>query len=164
MPLWDWSICRRALIVCGLGLTAALVTTRPGGATCCLINTSCSAASQTDCEGEGGEFICAGACNGSGCEELLNPPPCPPTATPTDTPMATATATVTATATAIATPVPNGGDCTTSNQCASLTCLNGVCEPASPAPATSASGLVVALAILVGLGGLGLWRMRRPVQ
>jgi MYXO-CTERM domain-containing protein len=39
-----------------------------------------------------------------------------------------------------------------------MNCVNGICEPVSPAPATSPSGLV---AILIVLGGLGLWRLRR---
>jgi len=45
--------------------------------------------------------------------------------------------------------------------CASLNCVNGICEPnLAPAPATSTSGLAVALAILIGLGALGTWRLR----
>jgi MYXO-CTERM domain-containing protein len=39
-----------------------------------------------------------------------------------------------------------------------MSCVNGICEPVSPAPATSTSGLV---AIVLVLSGLGLWRLRR---
>jgi MYXO-CTERM domain-containing protein len=47
-----------------------------------------------------------------------------------------------------------------SSQCASLVCEDGVCT-AAPAPALSPNALAVALAFLLGLGGLGVWRTRR---
>jgi MYXO-CTERM domain-containing protein len=56
--------------------------------------------------------------------------------------------------------VPNGGECEVSSQCASLVCEDGVCT-AAPAPALSPNALAVALAFLLGLGGLGVWRTRR---
>jgi hypothetical protein len=56
--------------------------------------------------------------------------------------------------------VPNGGECEEASQCASLVCEDGVCT-AAPAPAMSADALAVALIVLLGLGALGVWRMRR---
>src|SRR6185295_18738183 len=84
------------------------------------------------------------------------------TATVTRTGTKTNTATTTPTVTPTNTPVPNGGSCTTPADCQSLNCVNGICEPpASPAPTASTNGLAVAVAILVGLGAIAMWRSRR---
>jgi hypothetical protein len=98
-------------------------------------------------------------CGTNGCV-----PTATPSATPTTTPTATASGTppVTATATATATKVPNGGECMDPSQCASGICANGMCESATaPVPAASSTGLLVAVAVLIGLGGVALLRRLR---
>ena len=87
-----------------------------------------------------------------------------PSATPTTTPSASPsiTPTRTATATPANTPVPNGGECMTPSQCASGICTNGICQgPTAGVPATSSSGLLLAVIVLVALGGLALLRRLR---
>src|SRR5262249_7249338 len=84
------------------------------------------------------------------------------TGTVTSTPTLTGTSTTTPTITPTRTPVPNGGSCATPAECQSLNCINGICEPPnSPAPAASPTGLAIGIGILIALGALGLWRMRR---
>lgn len=99
----------------------------------------------------------------------------PPTATPTmgvpDTPTPTATL------------VPQGGDCDDDADCSTTFCVDGVCcdtqcsgpdqvcdrppdvgvcvTPPQVAPAVSPAGLLVALAVLIAMGGAALWRRAR---
>jgi hypothetical protein len=92
-----------------------------------------------------------------------------PTATPTATPTNTS--------------VPQGGDCATPSQCSTGFCVDGVCcntlcdqpgvicnqagnrgvcsVPTAPAPALTPRGLLMALALLVGLGAFALHRSVR---
>jgi hypothetical protein len=84
-----------------------------------------------------------------------------PTATPTMTPTTTVTPTTTPTLTPTNTRVPDGGSCTTSSECASGRCVDGVCTRVNATPTMSPNGLAIALALLIGLGAVGLWRLRR---
>lgn len=122
----------------------------PGG--CCLQMIkleTCFQRTEAECATSGGDFTPNAFCSFGSCVLLPSP-------TPTNTP------TVTPTVTPTNTRVPNGGSCMTSSECASLLCVNGVCVAApSPAPAVSPNGLAIALATLIGLGALALWRTRR---
>lgn len=126
----------------------------------------------------GFQFINA-SCNANSGECEVNTP----TATATAT--STATATGTATSTPTNTPVPNGGECVGTGDCvADNFCVDEVCcsepscpvgsscgnpgqvgtcsaDPAAPAPALSSHNLLMALAVLVALGGLAMLRRRR---
>jgi hypothetical protein len=85
-----------------------------------------------------------------------------PSATPTVTPSATPTVTPTTTPTATPTAVPLGGSCADASECAAgVPCVEGICggQPA-PAPTASRAGLLVALALLAGIGGLTILRRR----
>ncbi|MGH7790576.1 MAG: hypothetical protein ACRERC_27190 [Candidatus Binatia bacterium] len=126
---------------------------------CCDLSVSnpdaqCAHLTEAECTSQGGTSIPNSICLGDGS--------CLATRTPTATPTATATATASTTATPTETPVPNGGECVTPSQCASGICLNGICEPApAGVPAASSSGLLTAVAVLIGLGGVGLLRRMR---
>lgn len=90
---------------------------------------------------------------------------CPtPTATPTNTPTPTPTNTPTATPTntPTATPVSLGGGCSMTSQCSGqATGIDGVCTGATAAaPAASNTGLLIALALLAGIGGFAIRRRR----
>jgi len=108
----------------------------------------CADTSEGTCElALGGSFVADGSC-GDPLEGCI-------THTPTITP------TVTQTATPTGTPVPNGGECTSPAQCASRNCVDGICLAWMGAvPAISTSGLAVVVAILLGLGVFGTWRIR----
>jgi hypothetical protein len=59
--------------------------------------------------------------------------------------------------------IPEGGACAAQpDACATgLVCQNGICSvPAAPAPLLSTAGLAIALASLIGFGGLALIRRR----
>lgn len=97
--------------------------------------------------------VCAvgvfGGCDGS-CGAICQTA----TATASHTPTATATATVTGT------PVPNGGACTDTAQCApGLSCINSVCSPIG-APAISSQGLGLGAGLLALIAALSLRRRR----
>jgi MYXO-CTERM domain-containing protein len=99
-----------------------------------------------------------------------------PTATPTSTPTATPSETPTGT------PVPQGGSCAASSLCSTGICVDGVCcdtactgalehcnlpgqagtcaSTAAEAPALTPSGLIAALALLVGAGAWSIRRLR----
>jgi MYXO-CTERM domain-containing protein len=100
-----------------------------------------------------------------------------PTRTPTSTPTATPTATPTNTA------VPNGGGCDDPSDCLSDNCVDDTCceqsscplgqycdnpgnagtcspDPTAPAPAISRHGVVLALALLIAIGGFAVRRRR----
>lgn len=119
---------------------------------CCLVTVKtmqCIPHTKDECDAQSGNFIPNAFCSFDNCVLL-------PTATPTVTP------TVTPSVTPTVTRVPNGGSCMTPAECASLNCVNGVCAGfVSPAPAVSSNGLAIGLAILIGLGAVGLWRMQR---
>jgi hypothetical protein len=112
-----------------------------------------------------------------------------PTATPTSTPTSTPTNTGTPTNTPTVTPtnnlIPDGGDCDDPAECASGNCVDDVCcaeaacppgqscdnpgnagmcspDPTAPAPALSRRGVLLALAILLVVGGLAVLRRRHP--
>jgi hypothetical protein len=108
-----------------------------------------------------------------------NTPTETPTATPTETPTATPTETPTVTPTS--TGVANGGACGAPTDCTSGNCVDAVCcadpscppgqscdipgnagacspDPTAPAPALSPSSALVALALLVVIGGLAVLR------
>jgi len=139
---------------------------------CCDFPTLCLNETQTQCANSGGTFTANAFCNLIDNTCQLNPSPTPTTtatvtatSTTTATPSVTATATVTFTTTPSVTPtktrVPNGGSCMLPSDCESLKCVDGTCAPnLSPAPATSANGLALGLAMLIALGGIGLWRGR----
>ncbi len=100
----------------------------------------------------------------------------PPTST------ATATATSTPTATATSTGVSNGGRCMSPSQCQSGNCVDEVCcdtacqgpleqcnlpgqrgvcvSTAAPAPTLSDRALILALVLLIGIGGLAIAQRR----
>jgi hypothetical protein len=100
-------------------------------------------------------------------------------ATPTETPTVTTTATPTVTGT----PVPQGGACATSSQCATGFCANGVCcdtacsgpleqcnlpgrggtcaSTAAPSPALTPWGLMAASLVLAGVAAVALRRRTR---
>lgn len=101
-----------------------------------------------------------------------------------DGPCCLPTPTATPTATPTNTPAGPGEACTTSSQCASMFCVDGVCcdeacdgpnevcnvpgregtclpETTAPAPALSGLGKLVALGLLVTIAALGLRRWRR---
>jgi hypothetical protein len=108
---------------------------------CCLINNGmdCAVATQLDCE-PNGMFVPNGDCQQNAC--VTNTPNPTPTLTPTNT------------------RVPDGGSCMTSAECASLSCVDGVCQPlVSPAPATSGYALAAGLVILIGLGAVAMRRI-----
>lgn len=113
-----------------------------------------------------------------------------PTGTPTDTPTATPTGTATGTpadtptVTPTNTRVPDGGSCDDPADCISGNCVDdtccaeascppgqscdnpgnaGVCspDPVAPAPAITPTGVLLALALLLGIGGVALVRRRR---
>ena len=109
-----------------------------------------------------------------------------PTVTPTATPTTTATSTptVTRTATPTNTPVPQGGACATTSQCASgLSCADSVCcntactdplmrcnlagqvgtcaSAAASAPTLTPWGLLGASLVLAGIAGMALRRRMR---
>jgi len=109
-----------------------------------------------------------------------------PTVTPTATPTTTATSTptVTRTATPTNTPVPQGGACATTSQCASgLSCADSVCcnsacadplmrcnlagqvgtcaSDAAAAPTLTPWGLLVGSMLLAGIAGMALRRRMR---
>jgi hypothetical protein len=105
-----------------------------------------------------------------------------PTVTPTDTPTVTPTDTPTATPTR--TLVPDGGSCADPGVCASGNCVDDICcfdpacppgascdnpghigmcspDPIAPAPGLSHGGLLLVLALLIGIGGGAIQRRRR---
>jgi hypothetical protein len=73
-----------------------------------------------------------------------------PTATPTSTPTATPSATPTL--------VQIGGSCEDSSQCETgILCIENICTDfATPVPAASNRGLLIALALLAGIGGFAI--------
>jgi hypothetical protein len=104
-------------------------------------------------------------CAAVDCQPLCipNTPSSTPTATATSTATATATSTQTATNTATCTntPVPNGGMCRTTTQCApGLQCVNSVCQAPQVAPASSPTGLMTGLLLLAAIAALALRRGR----
>jgi hypothetical protein len=113
-------------------------------------------------------------------------PACTPTSSPSQTPSVTRTPsqTATGTATATRTPVPVGGGCMDTSQCAAgLFCTDGVCcttpcdgplercdlppdigtctEAVAPAPALSPIGIWIGLGSLLAVAATALWRRRR---
>jgi hypothetical protein len=144
--------CRLVDVNCGCVPIGCCIRTQPSIACNGLMT-------QEECEEEfGGTFTPNAVCAGStGPCNLLPSPTATPSITPTST--ATNTAAATQTPTRTSTPVPNGGECETSSQCASMVCENGVCT-AVAAPALSPNALALALAFLLGLGAIGMWRMR----
>jgi hypothetical protein len=82
-----------------------------------------------------------------------------PTGTPTDTPS------IGPTPTSTNTPVPEGGACTETADCeAGLFCVDLVCTSAvAPAPAASRGGLLVMIGLLLMIGTIAVWRLRRDV-
>jgi hypothetical protein len=115
------------------------------------------------CEFVGGTFFAGGMCDpASGeCQVPSQTPTSSPTMTPT-MPTATPSSTPTATPTMAptSTRVPEGGSCMNTSQCApALLCVDGVCTaPSVPAPATSRSGLLMALGVLVVIAAGSLHR------
>ncbi len=112
-----------------------------------------------------------------------------PTSTPSHTPTSTLTNTPTATPTATptGTGVPDGGACDDPADCMSGNCVDDVCciaascppgqscdnpgnagmcstDPTAPAPALSRSNLLLALALLVAVGGAAVLRRRRETR
>lgn len=113
---------------------------------------------------------------------VTNTPTSTPTQTPTDT--RTDTPTMTPTATPTSTGSPNGGACDDSMDCMSGNCVDDTCcadpscppgqscdnpgnagncspDPTTPAPAISRNGVLLALALLVGIGAVAMLRRRR---
>jgi hypothetical protein len=83
-----------------------------------------------------------------------------PTETPTVTP--TETPTVTPSATPTETRAPLGGSCADSSDCVPFAiCINGTCTAApAPVPATSNTGLLIALTLLSAIGAVAIQRRR----
>jgi len=156
---------------------------------CCQLNaTTCEDTNSLGCDTcleQGGQFVLGGTC-ADGCAA----PTSTPTSTPTDTPTATPTGTPTntpadtPTATPTNTLVPDGGNCADPMDCISGNCVDDTCcteascppgescdnpgnvgtcsaDPTAPAPAISPTGVLLALALLLGIGGVALVRRRR---
>ena len=135
------------------------------------------AAGQQEC-GPGGQCPAGQVCRASDntCQDTGGP-----TRTPTSTPTATPTSSPTATPTSTGAPI--GAGCTDAANCTSGNCVDHVCcadascppgescdnplhvgtcspDPIAPAPALSRVGVLLALAILVALGGVAVLRRR----
>lgn len=171
----DCSLGNCSSLNCDVGTVCAF----DGDGCACLTAFGCCQFNSTFCNNSVAELNCTGQFSLAGvCGEECRPPTDTPTSTPTSTPTNTPTATPTNTR------VPNGGGCDDPADCNSGNCVDDVCceeascppgescdnpgnagncspDPTAPAPAISRSGVLVALALLVAIGGFAVLRRRR---
>jgi len=178
------ALCNQSAPVCGGPCadnnTVCYGVNEPNATACGCVPRGCCRLNATSCQAGVPEafcgnstFVAGGSCDGA----------CAP---PTETPTASVTATATATASAAPTNTraPDGGSCDDPLDCISGNCVNDVCcdtacdgpdqacnipgrigtcsSVAAAAPAASHGALLGAVALLLGIGGLALWRRRAP--
>ena len=190
----DGGMCVNGTCQCNVGYSGLNCTAQIGA--CCGVAFGAQGAEQGEAQADG----CAGgpgvpcsnavslaAClqqNGTWAGPFTNCASgiCDPTSTPT--PTSTATSTPTQTATETQTPIPQGGGCVDTSQCAAGLSCNQVCcdqpctapgtscvlpgqvgtcaaVPAAAAPAASHSGLLLMLGALLGVGAAALALRKR---
>lgn len=155
-----------------IGIPFTVCRTTPQGCACvpfvCCLRGSdggamCQNITESECISLQGTPVANSACISVNSCLATRTPSATPTTTPTASPSITPARTATATPTN--TPVPNGGECMTPSQCASGICISGICQgPTAGVPATSSSGLLLGVIVLVALGGLALLRRLRSAD